>query len=52
MTNKSPAARGAERQEEARQKAKFNTETDSVKPENQNRQHNVKKVSEGPNTKR
>lgn len=52
MTTSGPANRENRKAEEIRQKAKFDSITNSVKPENQNQQHNVKKVAQGPNTDR
>ncbi len=52
MTQYNPANKESMEQEESRQKAKFNSVTNSVSVENQNQNHNSKKVALGPNTKR
>lgn len=52
MPKPNPVNRESKKAEEIRQKVLFNTITNSVKPENQNQKHNVKKVAQGPNTDR
>ncbi|HEX2986249.1 MAG TPA: hypothetical protein VHO71_05470 [Caproiciproducens sp.] len=52
MSKFNPADKESMEVEEKKQKDKFNTVTESVKPENQNQYHNVKKVALGPNTDR
>ncbi|HHV31773.1 hypothetical protein [Caproiciproducens sp. LBM24188] len=52
MTKPNAVNRETNKAEEIRQKAMFNAVTKSVKPENQNQEHNTKKVSYGPNTQR
>ncbi len=52
MTTSNPAYKKTKKAEETRQKAKMNSVTSSVKPENQNQRHNAKQVALGPNTDR
>lgn len=52
MSKKNPANKKSMLEEEAAEHAKFDSVTNSTKVENQNQQHNTKKVALGPNTKR
>lgn len=52
MDKNNPANKQSEQEEESVEHGKFNSITNSKKSENQNQEHNTKKVALGPNTKR
>ncbi len=52
MDKNNPANKQSTQEEESVEHGKFNSITNSRKVENQNQEHNTKKVALGPNTKR
>ena len=52
MDKNNPANKQSMQEEESFEHGKFNSVTSSKKVENQNQEHNTKKVALGPNTKR